>query len=139
MWLKISFEFCWKDDATGHDGSMSTGHANSCRDMLSRIETMVLMGMDLPLHAIRGQIASGVDIMVHLSRLRDRSRKLMDVVEVLDYKDGEIRLNPLYQFEESDKSGDKVEGRWIRVGNLVNKDKLQAAGLKEEYERLSQI
>lgn len=77
---------------TGHDGSLSTGHANSPEDMLSRLETMVLMGMDLPLAAIQRQIASGVDIIVHLGRLRDKSRKVLEVTEVLEYRDGEIIL-----------------------------------------------
>ncbi len=86
---------------TGHDGSLSTGHANSTKDMLSRLETMVLQGAaGLPLEAIRQQIASAVDIIIHLSRLRDHSRKTMEITEILDYKNGEIELNPLYVFEE---------------------------------------
>ena len=85
---------------TGHDGSMSTGHANSGRDMLARLENMVLMGMELPLAAIRQQIASGVDIIVHLGRLRDKSRKVLEIVELTGYKNDEILLNPLFVFEE---------------------------------------
>ena len=85
---------------TGHDGSMSTGHANSSRDMISRLETMILMGMDLPLAAIRQQIAAGVDIIVHLGRLRDKSRKVLEIAEVDGYQNGEIILSPLYMFEE---------------------------------------
>ena len=89
---------------TGHDGSMSTGHANSAADMLSRLENMVLMGMDLPLPAIRNQIASGVDIIVHLGRIRDKSRKVLEITEVVGCENGEIRLNPLYCFEELGES-----------------------------------
>lgn len=85
---------------TGHDGSLSTGHANSCQDMLSRLETMVLMGMDLPLQAIRSQIASGIDLFVHLGRLRDKSRKVLAIAEVVGMEAGEIRLNELFRFVE---------------------------------------
>lgn len=89
---------------TGHDGSLSTGHANSNKDMLSRLETMVLQGAEgLPLPAVRQQIASALDIMIHLSRLRDKSRKTMEISEVLGYENGEIRLNPLYEFIEDEK------------------------------------
>ena len=91
---------------TGHDGSMSTGHANSAADMLSRLENMVLMGMDLPLPAIRNQIASGVDIIVHLGRIRDKSRKVLEITEVVGCENGEIRLNPLYCFEELGESSE---------------------------------
>ncbi|MBD5453555.1 MAG: CpaF family protein [Lachnospiraceae bacterium] len=116
---------------TGHDGSLSTGHANSTRDMLSRLETMVLTGSEgLPLAAVRQQIASAVDIIVHLSRLRDRSRKTMEITEVVDYKDGEILLNPLYVFEEDEESTiDKVSGSLKRTGNPLQKDfKLKLMG-----------
>ena len=96
---------------TGHDGSLSTGHANSARDMLSRLETMVMMAMDLPLAAIRGQIASGIDIIVHLGRLRDKSRKVLEIVEVLGYEDNEIKTSVLYEFQEDgeDEQG-KIRG-----------------------------
>lgn len=116
---------------TGHDGSLSTGHANSTRDMLSRLETMVLQGAaGLPLEAIRQQIASAVDIIIHLSRLRDRSRKTMEITEVAGYKNGEIKLNPLYVFEEDDKSTmNKVSGALRRTKNpMCNTFKLQLAG-----------
>lgn len=116
---------------TGHDGSLSTGHANSTRDMLSRLETMVLTGSEgLPLGAVRQQIASAVDIIVHLSRLRDRSRKTMEITEVVDYKDGEILLNPLYVFEEDEESTiDKVSGALKRTKNPLQKDfKLKLMG-----------
>lgn len=113
---------------TGHDGSLSTGHANSCEDMLLRLETMVLMGMELPLLAIRGQIASGIDILIHLGRMRDRSRKLLEIMEVDGMKDGEIILRPLYHFKETGMVGEKIEGVWEKTGELVNRDKLLAAG-----------
>ena len=116
---------------TGHDGSLSTGHANSCKDILSRLETMTLMGsVDLPLAAIRSQIASGIDIIVQLSRLRDRSRKVVEVVELDGIKDGEIQLNALYKFEEQGESGGRIFGQWIKVGELKHREKLLGAGLK---------
>ncbi len=120
---------------TGHDGSLSTGHANSTHDMLSRLETMVLQGSaGLPLEAIRQQIASAVDIMIHLSRLRDHSRKTMEITEVVGYENGEILLNPLYVFEEDEKSSlEKVSGSLNRTKNkMVHNWKLQLAGIKEE-------
>ena len=118
---------------TGHDGSLSTGHANSIKDMLSRMETMVLMGAEgLPLEAIRQQISSAVDIIIHLSRLRDHSRKTMEISEVMGLKDGEIELNPLYVFEESEESTmDKVVGELKRTKNpLKNTFKLKLMGYK---------
>lgn len=118
---------------TGHDGSLSTGHANSTKDMLSRLETMVLTGAEgLPLDAVRQQIASAVDLIVHLSRLRDRSRKTMEITEVVDYQKGEIRLNPLYVFEEDETSTiDKVTGTLRRTENSLIKDsKLRLMGYK---------
>lgn len=118
---------------TGHDGSISTGHANSTEDMLSRLETMVLQGAaGLPLEAIRQQIASAVDIIIHLSRLRDKSRRTMEITEVLGYKDGRIVLNPLYVFIEDEKSTlTRVSGRLTRTDNeMKNTQKLQIAGFK---------
>ena len=116
---------------TGHDGSLSTGHANSSKDMLSRLETMTLMGsVDLPLAAIRSQIASGIDIIVQLSRLRDRSRKVVEVVELDGIKDGEIQLNTLYKFEEQGESDGRIFGQWIKAGDLKHREKLLGAGLK---------
>lgn len=118
---------------TGHDGSLSTGHANSTKDMLSRLETMVLTGAEgLPLEAVRQQIASAVDIIVHLSRLRDKSRKTMEITEVEGYKNGEIKLNVLYRFEEDENSTvEKVSGSLKRTGNqLIHTTKLQIAGYK---------
>lgn len=118
---------------TGHDGSLSTGHANSTEDMLSRLETMVLQGADgLPLEAIRQQIASAVDIIIHLSRLRDKSRKTMEITEVVGYEDGKIILNPLYVFEEDENTTlEKVSGSLKRTENkLINDYKLRLSGVK---------
>lgn len=120
---------------TGHDGSLSTGHANSTEDMLSRLETMVLQGAaGLPLEAIRQQIASAVDIIIHLSRLRDKSRKTMEICEVVGYENGQIILNPLYVFEEDEKSTlEKVSGSLNRTKNPMKNDyKLRLAGIKTE-------
>lgn len=115
---------------TGHDGSMSTGHANSGRDMLARLENMVLMGMELPLAAIRQQIASGIDMLVHLGRLRDKSRRVLEITEVIGCKSGEIELNPLYEFrEEGEDSERRIAGRLEKKGELRRKSKLKAAGL----------
>lgn len=115
---------------TGHNGSLSTGHANSSIDMLSRLETMVLMGMEIPLPAIRRQIASAVDIIIHLGRLRDHSRKVLEIAEVAGYENGEIILSPLYTFEEegSDEKG-KVKGRLVKQGDLIHREKLINAGV----------
>ena len=114
---------------TGHDGSLSTGHSNSCKDMLSRLETMVLMGAEIPLSAIRQQIASGLDILVQLGRLRDKSRKLIEITEVLDLENDEIQLNPLYSFKELNEVNGRIIGEWEKVGDLKRKDKLVASGL----------
>lgn len=115
---------------TGHDGSLSTGHANSARDMLSRLETMILMAMDLPLSAIRGQLSSGIDIIVHLGRLRDKSRKVLQIVEVLGMKDDEIQLNMLYEFEEEGEDNGKIRGTLLAKNEIIQRDKLKAAGKK---------
>ncbi|MBS6519011.1 MAG: CpaF family protein [Clostridium sp.] len=114
---------------TGHSGSISTGHANSSRDMLLRLETMVLMGADLPLAAIRSQIASAIDIFIHLGRLRDRSRRVLEIEEVMGIEEGEIVLHPLFQFKEKkgvDRGG--VEGVLEQVGELQNRQKLELSG-----------
>lgn len=130
---------------TGHDGSMSTGHGNSPKDMLSRLETMVLTAAELPLQAVRSQISSAIDILIHLGRLRDRSRRILTIAEIGGIEDGEIILNPLYEFrekaEEKGKQGtektsarkpgsrtDQVKGCLEKVGELQNRDKLAAAG-----------
>ncbi len=122
---------------TGHDGSLSTGHANSTRDMLSRLETMVLQGAaSLPLEAIRQQIGSAVDIVIHLSRLRDKSRKTMEIVEILGYDQAtrDYKLNVLYQFQELPQSTkEKVVGQLTRTGNpMKNIYKLENAGIYRE-------
>ncbi len=115
---------------TGHDGSLSTGHANSCQDMISRMETMVLMGMELPLQAIRAQIAAGVDILVHLGKLRDRSRRLLAITEIDRMEEGEIRLNPIYEFVEMGEHYGKINGCWRKRGELIHRGKLYAAGME---------
>lgn len=115
---------------TGHDGSMSTGHANSPKDMLHRLETMVLMGVEIPIGAIRAQIASGIDIIVHLGRLRDKSRKVLEIDEVGEYSTGEITLNRLFEFSESGEKDGKVLGQLIRTKNkLMHLEKLRRSGL----------
>ena len=116
---------------TGHDGSMSTGHANSAPDMLSRLETMILMGMELPLSAIRGQLASGIDIIVHLGRLRDKTRKLLEICEVEEHLDeqGNIVMNTLFRFEETGEEKGKIIGEWRKINGLKNQTKLATHGL----------
>ena len=112
---------------TGHCGA-STGHANTPKDMLSRLETMVLMGMDIPLAAIQRQIASAIDIIVHIGRLRDRSRKVLQIVEVLGYEDGEIKMQTLYEFQEREMINGRIQGEWVKVNEIQKKEKLLAAG-----------
>lgn len=122
---------------TGHDGSLSTGHANSAEGMLSRLETMVLTGSaDLPLEAIRQQIASAVDYIVHLSRLRDFSRKCMEITEVVGYQDKRILLNPIYKFREDEhRTLKKVSGQLIRTENKIqNMDKFILSGIYDYME-----
>ena len=109
---------------TGHEGSLSTAHANSARDMLSRLETMILMGVELPLEAIRRQIASGVDILIHLGRMRDKSRKVLEITEVCGFEDHEIRTRTLYRWKEG-------EGL-IKTAPLLNREKLIRAGIEVE-------
>ena len=116
---------------TGHDGSLSTGHANSCRDMLSRMETMVLMGQELPLSAIRSQIASGINIIIQLGRLRDKSRRVLEIAELDGIVDGEIVLNTLYQFEEISEKNGRVIGGLVQKGKLKSRTKLEAAGMRD--------
>lgn len=115
---------------TGHDGSLSTGHANSARDMLARMETMVLLGADIPLSAVRRQIASAIDIIVQLGRFRDKSRKVMEIVEVIGYERDEIVLNTLYSYVEEGSTRDRVQGSLRRTTNaFVHNEKLIRAGL----------
>lgn len=116
---------------TGHCGA-SSGHSNSPEDMLSRIETMVLMGMEIPLPAIRRQMAAGIDIIIHLGRLRDKSRKLLKIVEVLGYEDEEIKLQTLFEFQEREVVDGKIQGEWVKVHDIQKKEKLLAAGYSEE-------
>lgn len=115
----------------GHDGSLSTGHGNSPRDMLARLETMVLMGIELPVSAIRRQIASGIDIMVHLGRMRDKSRKVLEIIEIIGYRyeTEEILTHSLFEFEEGRTSGDKLAGSLVKKGELQQRKKLERAGL----------
>ena len=112
---------------TGHCGA-STGHSNSPKDMLSRLETMVLMGMEIPLSAVQRQIASAIDIIVHMGRLRDASRKVLQIVEVLGYEDGEIKLQTLYEFKERETVDGRIQGEWVKVHEIQKKEKLLAAG-----------
>ena len=117
---------------TGHDGSLSTGHANSPADAISRIEVMTLMGAEeMPLKAIRQQVASGIDIIVQLGRLRDKSRRVLEISEIDSFTDGEIMLNSLYHFEESGVDDDgRILGQLVKTGTLRHTQKLCAAGLK---------
>lgn len=115
---------------TGHCGA-SSGHSNSPEDMLSRLETMVLMGMEIPLPAIRRQIASGIDVIVHLGRLRDKTRKLMKIVEVLGFEDGEIKLQTLFEFQEREVVDGRIQGEWVKLHEMQKKEKLLAAGYQE--------
>lgn len=122
---------------TGHDGSLSTGHANSSEDMLSRLETMVLMGMDLPLDAIRRQIASGIDILVHLGRMRDKSRKVLQISEVEGFREGQILLHTLYRYVETGEEKGKIHGIWKKEGELLYCEKLRTEGLETAYRALA--
>lgn len=114
---------------TGMEGSLSTGHSNSAKDMLNRIETMVLMGMDMPVSAIRSQIGSAIDIIVHLGRLRDKSRKVLQIVEITGCRNNEIIVNPLYEFVEDGEENGQVQGKLCKTGSVVNVEKFRAAGI----------
>ena len=116
---------------TGHDGSLSTGHGNSAKEMLLRLQTMVMMAYEMPVLAIRQQIAAAIDIMVHIGRLRDGSRKILEICEVIGIEDGEIVTHPLFRFRETGETEGKVEGILERIGDLVNKEKLYQSGWKE--------
>lgn len=119
---------------TGHDGSLSTGHSNSPKDMLTRLETMVLMGMSMPVDAIRTQIASAIDIIVHLARQRDKSRKVVQIAEVGDYRNGEIELTPLFKYVEKGETKDgRILGGLVRQNICIKRtEKLEAAGIRIE-------
>lgn len=114
----------------GHDGSMSTVHSNSAADTLLRVETMILMAAQIPVSAIRRQVSSGVDIIVHLGRLRDKTRKVLEIVEIIGMEGESIVINPLFEFRESSNSSiEQVQGNLIKIGELRNVAKLQAASI----------
>ena len=115
---------------TGHEGSLSTGHANSPKDMLTRLETMVRSGADLPLSAIRAQIAGAIDIIIHLGRLRDKKRRLLSIVEIGDYVEGKIETRSLYEFEEKESSKEELVGEFVKKAELKERRKLREAGIK---------
>ncbi|QMV43357.1 CpaF family protein [Cohnella cholangitidis] len=117
---------------TGHEGSLSTGHSNGAKDMLSRLETMVLSGADLPVSVVRQQIASALDIIIHLGRYRDSSRRVTEICEVTGLRDGDIELNTLYRFEEAGERNGRLQGRLQSVEPLKNRRKLRDAGLVKE-------
>ncbi len=121
---------------TGHDGSLSTGHGNSTADMMARLETMILMGIELPLPAIRRQLSSGIDIIVHLGRLRDKSRKVLEISEMCGIENGEIKVVPIFQFEETGTSGNRIIGSLKRVGRLNNTDKWVRGGMEVEQDEI---
>ncbi len=114
---------------SGHDGSMSTGHANSAKDMLRRLETMILMGMDIPSAAVRGQLASAIDLLVHLGRLRDHSRRLLEIAEVTGVENSEIIVRTLYRFYETGEKDGRIQGGWKKEADLQNTEKLRRAGI----------
>lgn len=118
---------------TGHDGSLSTGHANSAEDMIVRLETMVLMGMDLPLEAVRRQIASAIDVVVHLGRLRDATRRVLAIKEVVGMKDGNVCMSTLFEFKEEGEINGRISGNLRKINDLMNVDKLKNLGQIELY------
>ena len=120
---------------TGHEGSLSTGHANSAKDMISRLETMVLGGADLPIGVVRQQIASAVDVIVHLSRYRDRSRKVAEICEISGLRDGEVELRTLFEFVEEGERNGVIQGGLQKREGLIHTEKLRFAGLGREAER----
>ncbi len=115
----------------GHSGSMSTGHANNPADMLHRLETMMMMGIDLPLAAIQRQIASALDVIIHLGRLRDKSRRVLRIEEITGYEEGRIKTETLYEFREEGMEHETVKGNLVKVGEIRNRDKLVEAGYQE--------
>lgn len=125
---------CCQDANTGHEGSLSTGHSNSVKDTFFRLETMVMMsGMDLPILAIRQQIASAINIVVHLGRLRDKSRRVLEISEVTGINNGEIMINPIYSFREKGEENGRVKGRLELINKLLMVDKLSSYGLIKLY------
>ena len=121
---------------TGHDGSISTGHANSAEDMLLRLETMALMGLEIPLVAVRRQIASAVDVVIHVSRLRDRTRKVVTICEVIGMEHGEIKLSTLFEYQETGMKNGRVQGAMRKVHDLIHMEKLASAGMVDVYEEV---
>lgn len=115
----------------GHSGSMSTGHANNPTDMLHRLETMMMMGIDLPLQAIQRQIASALDIIIHLGRLRDKSRRVLRIEEILGYSQERIQTKVLYEFREEGRGDEEIKGCVVKVSELENRDKLMEAGYQK--------
>lgn len=114
---------------TGHEGSISTIHSNNSKDMTSRLEMMVLMGIDIPLPAVKRQIAAGIDVIIHLGRMRDKSRKVLEITEVTGLEKNEIILNPIYRYEETGEDKGKVLGKLVRCGELKNREKLEREGI----------
>ncbi|CUX37106.1 CpaF family protein [Clostridium sp. C105KSO13] len=112
----------------GHSGSMSTGHANNPTDMLHRLETLMMMGIDMPLAAIQRQVASAIDIIIHLGRIRDKTRKVLEIAEVVGYEDGKVQTQTLYEFREEGTENGKIQGKLMKVEELVHREKLLAAG-----------
>lgn len=121
---------------TGHDGSISTGHANSAEDMLLRLETMVLMGLEIPLVAVRRQIASAVDVVIHVSRLRDRTRKVVKICEVIGMEYGEIKLSTLFEYQETGMKNGRVQGAMRKIHDLIHMEKLASAGMVDVFEEV---
>jgi pilus assembly protein CpaF len=120
----------WNQHHNIHERSLSTGHANSTADMISRLETMVLSGAELPLPVVRQQIASSIDVFVHLSRLRDRSRRVTEISEVAGLSEGEVVLRPLFTFREEGERNGRIVGDLRNSGSgLIHTDKLRMAGL----------
>lgn len=119
--------------STGHDGSLSTGHGNSPKDMMTRLETMILMGIDMPVAAIRQQLTSAIDIIIHLGRLRDKTRRVLQIAEVVGVSRGEVKFNKLFEFAENAESNGLVLGELKATGNkLVNTQKMYFAGYGRE-------
>lgn len=131
--MAIGVLFCCRDGQPSHDGSLSTGHANSAHEMLLRLESMVLMGADLPLKAVRQQITTAIDIVVHLGRLRDKSRKVLEIREVMGMENDEIVTRELYRFVKTDVKQEKVIGELRKMNDLINVGKLTNAGLLKIY------
>lgn len=119
--------------STGHDGSLSTGHGNGPKDMMTRLETMILMGIDMPVAAIRQQLTSAIDIIIHLGRLRDKTRRVLQIAEVVGVSRGEVKFNKLFEFAENAESNGRVLGELKATGNkLVNTQKMYFAGYGQE-------